>query len=245
MAVIAVYSVKGGVGKTTIATNLAWCSASISRRRTLLWDLDPAGGSAFLLGMAPPKKRRAASIFTKSFDPAQLVKSTGFSNLDLLPADESLRSLDSQLAALGKRKRLGKLAEALSRDYDRIVLDCPPVLNEVSSQVIRAADVIIVPLPASPLALRALDTIWAELAAHHKKPPPILPVLSMFDGRRKVHKEAREQAPRWPIIPMASIVEQMAVRQAPLGSFAPTSPASQAFARLWTAIEQKLAKAGK
>ena len=53
MAVIAIYSVKGGVGKTTLAANLAWCSATISCRRTLLWDLDAAGGAGFLLGIEP------------------------------------------------------------------------------------------------------------------------------------------------------------------------------------------------
>ena len=63
MAVIAVYSVKGGVGKTTIAANLAWCSATISRRRTLLWDLDPAGGAAFLFGVDANDTDRAARLF--------------------------------------------------------------------------------------------------------------------------------------------------------------------------------------
>ena len=64
MAVIAVYSVKGGVGKTTIAANLAWCSAAISCRKTLLWDLDAAGGASFLLGVEPKKKHPAESVFS-------------------------------------------------------------------------------------------------------------------------------------------------------------------------------------
>lgn len=163
-------------------------------------------------------------------------------DLDILPADESLRSLDSFLVTLGKRKRLGKLTETLSKDYDRIILDCPPVLNELSAQAIRASDLIIVPLPASPLASRAFDTVVRDLKSNHKQHPPILPVISMFDGRRKIHKEVREASPDWPVIPMASIVEQMGVRREPLGCFAPNSPAAQAFAKLWTAIERKLAK---
>lgn len=245
MAVIAVYSVKGGVGKTTIAVNLAWCSAAISRRRTLLWDLDPAGGSGFLLGTAPPAKRNAATVLLDKLDPARQAVPTAIPNLDILAADESLRRLDAQLLALGKRKRLARVTAALSREYERIVLDCPPVLNELSAQVIRAADVIIVPLPPSPLASRALETIREDLAANHKQHPPILPVISMYDARRKIHIEARATAGGWPVIPMASIVEQMAVRHAPLGAFAPNSPANQAFAKLWTAIERKIAEARK
>lgn len=242
MAVIAVYSVKGGVGKTTIATNLAWCSAVLSRRRTLLWDLDPAGGSGFLLGAENSGRRSAAFAFLDKQDPAKLAAATATPNLDILVADESLRQIDGQLLALGKRKRLLRVSEALSKEYERIVLDCPPVLNELSAQVIRAADVIIVPLPPSPLAARAIETIREDLAVNHKQHPPILPVISMFDARRKIHVEARAAAGGWPVIPMASVVEHMAVRRQPLGAFAPNSPAAQAFAKLWTAIERKLAQ---
>lgn len=241
MAVIAVYSVKGGVGKTTIAANLAWCSAAISMRQTLLWDLDAAGGSGFVFGIEPPEPRPALSVFSQSLTPEDLTWSSGVENLDLLPADDSLRRLDSFLVTLGKRKRLAKLTEALSQNYQRIILDCPPVLNELSSQAIRASDLIIVPLPPSPLSTRALNTILRELKANHKTHPPILPVLSMFDGRRKLHKEAREASPDWPVIPMSSVIEQMAARQEPVGCYAPNSPAGQAFARLWAAIERKLA----
>ena len=245
MAVIAVYSVKGGVGKTTIAANLAWCSAAISCRRTLLWDLDAAGGAGFLLGVDPRRKHTAGTVFSKDVDPADLVRKTEVARLELLPADESLRELDSLLARLGKKRRLAKLAEELTRRYERIILDCPPVLNEISAQVIRAADCVIVPLPPSPLSTRAFEIVTAEIRAHAKDHPPILPVLSMVDGRRTLHRLAREEHPDWPVIPLASAVEQCAVRQQPLGAFAPNSPAATAFGQLWTAIERKLARQAK
>ena len=130
MASIAVYSVKGGVGKTTFAVNLAWCAASSSKRLTLLWDLDPANGSGFLLGVDAKKKRAAQSVFSARQEPAKLIQKTGTDLLDLLPADESIRTLDRQFETIGKKKRLAKLVDALGKDYDRIILDCPPVLNE-------------------------------------------------------------------------------------------------------------------
>lgn len=242
MASIAVYSVKGGVGKTTFAVNLAWCSASISRRETLLWDLDASNGSGFLLDVDPKKKRTAESVFDQLRGPSKLIRKTGIDNLHLLPADESIRTLDRQFSRIGKKKRLSKITEALSKDYDRIIFDCPPVLNEVSAQVMRAADLVIVPLPPSPLSARALDLVVQEVRGSGKNHPPILPVLSMIDMRRTLHREAREAHPKWPIVPLASAIEQCAVERSPVGAFAPRSVAARAFAQLWTAIERKLAK---
>ena len=242
MAVIAVYSVKGGVGKTTIAANLAWYSASLSCRKTLLWDLDAAGGAGFLYGVDPRKKASAGSIFAKDADPAGLIRKTAYDRLHLLPADESLRDVDSVLARIGKKKRLARLTQALTKRHERIILDCPPVLNELSAQVMRAATLVIVPLPPSPLSSRAFDMVTQEIRAHTKVHPPILPVLSMLDMRRNLHRQAREDHPNWPVIPQASAVEQCAVQQRPVGDFAPTSPAARGFGQLWTAIERKLAE---
>lgn len=241
MASIAVYSVKGGVGKTTLAANLAWCAASISRRKTLLWDLDAANGSGLLLGVDPKRKHSADSMFGDGGDPAKLIQPTTYAGLDLLPADESIRKLDRQLDRIGKKKRLARLTAALGKDYDRIIFDCPPVLNELSAQVIRAADLIIVPLPPSPLSARAFDVVVEEVRGSGKGHPPILPVLSMIDLRRSLHREAREANPNWPVIPLASAVEQCAVERRPVGAFAPRSPAARAISQLWTAIERKLA----
>lgn len=242
MASIAIYSVKGGVGKTTFAVNLAWCAASISRRETLLWDLDAANGSGFLLDIDPKKKRSAQSVFDLESAPTKLIRKSDYSNLSLLPADESIRTLDRQFHQIGKKKRLAKIVDGLAKDFDRVIFDCPPVLNEVSAQVMRAADLVIVPLPPSPLSHRALDQVVAEVKGSGKKHPPILPVLSMIDMRRTLHKDARSSHPKWPVVPLASAIEQCAVERKPVSAFEPRSPAARAFAQLWTAIERKIAK---
>lgn len=241
MAVVAVYSVKGGVGKTTLAANLAWCSAQISRRKTVLWDLDPSGGSAFLLGLEPSRKT-ADRAFADDADLAKLIQQTTYANLAVLPADESLRDLDQRLSKLGKRKKLAKLTRDLGREHERIILDCPPVLNEISAQIMRAVDLLVVPLPPSPLSARALDLVTQELEQAGKTPPVILPVLSMVDLRRSLHRETKNGNPDWPVIPFSSAMEQCAVRRAPVGAFDPASSAAKATARLWTAIERQLSR---
>ena len=242
MAVIAVYSSKGGVGKTTISSNLAWCSARQAGRRTLLWDLDPADGAGFMFALDTPRRRQARSLFAGDINAAALIQPSGHPGLDLLPSDGSLRELDSLLLRMGQRHRLATLARELSRSHERVILDCPPMLNELSAQVMRAATLVIVPLPPSPLSSRAFDHVVEEIRRHTRRPPPILPVLSMVDRRRALHQEAIAAQPAWPVIPMVSAVEQCAVRRSPVGTFAPRSPAAGAFERLWSGIERKLAE---
>jgi chromosome partitioning protein len=242
--VVAIYSLKGGVGKTSLAVNLAAESATQLGRRTLLWDLDPQSAASYILGRGDDamtgKKARAASVFEKDLSPDKLILKTAIENLDLLPADVSLRTLDQMLFAIGKKKRLAKLIEGLAKKYDRIILDCPPGLTETSQQVMRAADMILVPVIPSPLSRRALTEVVSYLEREHKDPVQLLPLFSMVDGRRSLHRAAMADEPHWPRIPYASVVEQMAMHRAPLNSFAKRTVAAEAFAMLWRAIDKKL-----
>ncbi|NBC35372.1 AAA family ATPase [Novosphingobium sp. FSY-8] len=241
MSVIAVYSTKGGVGKTTLSVDLAWRSAVLGGHKTLLWDLDVQGGAGYLLGEDEQPRLRAAGVFHREGRPDQLICETAYPNLSLLSADDSLRSLQLHLARIGQKRRLANLTNMLRGRYSRIILDCPPLLGEVSDQIIAAADVLIVPLPVSPLSFRALDTLRRELKREHGRHPPLLPVLSMYDGRRKAHRDLREgeMAP-YPAIPWSSAIEQTAFRRAPIGTFAPHAEPAQALDRLWRVIEAKV-----
>ncbi|WP_353203712.1 ParA family protein [Sphingomonas sp.] len=240
MSTIAIYSLKGGVGKTTLAVNLAWVAATASSRRTLLWDLDPQAASSFLLSAKPDAraKDQAQSVFAKDVEPDKLIEKTATPRLDLLPADASLRGLDLLFHELDKKKRLQKLLTGLRKEYDRILLDCPPGLTETSDQVMRAADLIVVPVIPSPLSERAL----VEVLKHLGSKAQVMPVHSMVDRRRKLHADALARHPDWPVIPMASLIEQVTARRAPVGSFAARSAGAQAFAQLWQAIERRIAQ---
>jgi chromosome partitioning protein len=245
MKSVAIYSIKGGVGKTTLAVNLAWASATLSSRRTLLWDLDPQAAATFLLDGERLNGRDAKSVFARDLSPARLLVGTAFDRLDLLPADTSLRELDRFFYDLGKKKRLEKLLDSLGADFDRILLDCPPGLTETSEQVLRAADVIVVPVIPSPLSQRALEEVVAHLDRKGLRRGAVLPVYSMVDRRRRLHAEALESNPKWPVIPMASLFEQMSISRRPAGEIARRSPGAAAIADLWTAIEKRLAGPAK
>ncbi len=239
MATVAIYSLKGGVGKTTLAVNLAWCAATASARKTLLWDLDPQAAATWVLGDDRPGTGpidQAHAMFSKDVAVRKQARPTAYPRLDLVAADASLRGLDQLFHDLDKKKRLAKLLSDL-KAYDRVILDCPPGLTETADQVMRAADLIVVPVIPSPLSTRAYEAVVRHLGGR----TPLLPVHVMVDRRRALHGEALEQHPDWPVVPMASAIESMAVKRAPVGVFAPKSSAAQAFADLWRRIEHRLA----
>ena len=242
MATIAIYSMKGGVGKTTLAVNLAWAAAVRSNRRTLLWDLDGQAAASFILAHDRKAHDEARAVIEKDVAPEKMVVASGVPLLDLLPADASLRTLDTLFDEMDRKKRIRKLTEQLQRSYEHIILDCPPGLGATSEQVIRGASLILSPMIPSALSRRAFDEVRDHLTRHHKGGPPMMAVFNMVDRRRLAHRAALEAEPDVIAIPMASAVEQMADRHAPIGAYLPKSPAAQAVSNLWIAIERRLAK---
>ena len=233
MRSIAVYSLKGGVGKTTLAVNLAWAAATRSARKTLLWDLDAQSAASYLLGAEGDGPSEAQGVFAKEVNPTKLVQTTATPRLDLLAADASLRGLDHFLHDLDKKKRLLKLIERLGQDYDRIILDAPPGLTDTSEQVLRAADLILVPLIPSPLSQRAFDEVLAFLDRNQIRHGPVLPVYNMVDRRRSLHLAALAAHADWPVVPMASAFEAMSATPDGVGRLRAGSPPETAVTALW------------
>lgn len=245
MGVVAVYSPKGGVGKTTLAFDLAWRSATIGNHKTLLWDLDPEGGSAFLCQIDPTHLIDDPYLLQKPYEVRQAINLTHYDNLFFLGFGENVRAISFYLSRIGPKKRIEELVKNLSGTFDRIVLDCPPVRDELSEQVIRAADLMITPLPASPLALRALDKVKKEQKRIGRASMPLLPVFSMFDSRRKSHQIARETIlSGFPVIPWSNDIERIAFKQTPINAFAHGSRGADALDKLWRGVEKKFAEIG-
>jgi chromosome partitioning protein len=240
--VLATYNIKGGVGKTSTAVNLAYLAAR-GGRRTLLWDLDPQAAATYMFRVKPRVKGGSHGLVTRKRPVEAALKATDFDNLDLLPADFSYRNMDLELDDTKKRTlRLGQLLDSVAEDYDIVFLDCPPSISLVSENVMHASDTLLVPLIPATLSLRTFDQLTRFVADSQGSKPEVIAFFSMADRRKRLHRDVIDAIQRDKsrvadtVIPALSIIEQMAVRRAPVPAFAPTSRAAQCYEQLWEEV---------
>ena len=247
MKVFATYTIKGGVGKTATAVNLAYLAASVGAR-TLVWDLDPQGAASFYFRVKPKVKGGSEALITGRRALDRAIKGTDFDNLDLLPADFSYRNMDLELGETKKRtRRFDLLLRPMAKHYDYVFLDCPPSISLVSENVFRAADVLLVPLIPTPLSMRTFEQLDSFLAENPgRKKQQLMAFFSMVDNRKNLHRELVEQvgAARADVldtqIPASTDIERMGVHRAPVPTFAPRSRSAAAYRDLWAEILARL-----
>ena len=239
MKIYATYNIKGGVGKTSAAVNLAHLAAR-SGYNVLLWDLDPQAAATYLFRVRPKVKggSRALVDGTRSLDDA--IKATDFDGLDLLPADFRYRNMDLQLDDMKRpTRRIHQLLRPFDDEYDVVFLDCPPSISLLSESVLHAADLLLVPLIPTTLSVRTLDQLTEFIAGLNGHRPAVLAFFSMIDRRKRLHTEIAADLPAerqdfaTVAIPSLSVIEQMSVHRAPVSAFAPRSQAARQYALLW------------
>ncbi len=242
MKIVATYSIKGGVGKTSAAVNLAALAAH-DGRRTLLWDLDPQGAASFLLRVKPKVKGGGRKLVRGRRDPYAVLKGTDVEGLDLLPADFSYRHLDLVLDKAKKPLRgVGRVLASLEDSYDLAILDCAPSISLVSENVFDAADLLLVPLIPSTLSVRTLEQLRAFLDSRPERAPEVLAFFSMVDRRKRLHRDLLTSLPASvngmgeAVVPSASVVELMGPRRSPVVLSHPRTAAAQAYVSLWAEV---------
>ncbi len=241
MRILGVYNIKGGVGKTATAVNLAHLAAS-SGLRTVIWDLDPQAAATYYLRVKP-KVKGTTKVLKGKRDLDEVLKGSDYPNLDLLPSDFSYRNMD---LLLGESKkpivRLLKLLRPLSEKYDLVILDCPPSISLVSENIFRAADALLLPTIPTTLSLRTLTQVLDFIEGHQLKVPAYA-FYSMVDRRKRMHQDVIAAAgdPRCTVldaaIPYATEVERMGLERRPVTDYAPRSPAGRAYQSLWDELK--------
>lgn len=239
---IAVFQLKGGVGKTTTAVNLAALAAATGMR-TLVWDLDPQGAATWILGVESDRKQD--KVWSEGKPIGRYIHHTAWSHLDVLAADLSLRKFHQSVGDRPAARQMMKDAiDRLGEDYELIILDCPPVLSPQMEGVLQAADRILVPVEPSILAIRAWEQIREQLDWVKNK--QWLPFVSMMDRRKPAHVQwAKEVAPAVPgLLPVfighSASAERMLETRSPIVISQPHVPLARNYAALWEAIRERL-----
>jgi chromosome partitioning protein len=248
--VIATYNIKGGVGKTATAVNLAWLAAR-EGAPTLVWDLDPQGAASYYFRIKPRIKGGGKRLVQGKRDLDDFIRGTDYELLDLLPADFSYRNMDLFLEQTKNPiRQLHKLLQPFSSEYYYVFLDCPPSISLVSENIFEATSSVLVPTIPTTLSLRTYKQIRKFFQQHALDTSKIMPFFSMVDRRKQMHRSIVDAPPGYmenllaTDIPYNSIVERMGDYRAPLGEFAPNSRSARCYEDLWIDVKQQLSRQG-
>ena len=200
--VIAIANQKGGVGKTTTAINLG-ASLAVAEKRTLVVDIDPQGNASSGLGISDRNSKPTIYdvLIGQSSLEESVIEGVHFPFLDLVPSTRDLVGAEIELvSAFSRETILRKALEPVRRDYEYILVDCPPSLGLLTLNTLTAADAVLIPIQCEFYALEGLSQLLNTVRLVQKGLNPALEIegvlLTMYDKRlnlsRQVAAEARE-----------------------------------------------------
>lgn len=186
---ICIANPKGGVGKTTVALNLAVGMAERGHR-TLLVDMDPDGGIGLALARGDAELIGLADVLAGVVPPDEALLTTKLPTLSLLPRGRlDPNDVCEFEEALTRTGAFGGLLDAVDRDIDLVILDTPSGLGRVPRAALTVADFVLIPLQAEPLALRTLPQLLRVIDHVRKTENPRLQLLGIAPTMVDVKKE--------------------------------------------------------
>lgn len=200
--VIAIANQKGGVGKTTTAVNLGTCLAQNSRK-VLVIDHDPQGNSTSGIGLKKGEiKKCIYDVLINEVPLEEVLIQTQVENLKMAPATIRLAGAEAELVGMMARdQRLKRAIEPIKKDYDYILIDCPPSLGNLTINSLAASDSIIVPIQCEYYALEGLSQLMKTIQLVQKYSNPDLQIegviLTMYDNRTNLSSQVTEEVRRY------------------------------------------------
>ncbi|PNV61599.1 chromosome partitioning protein ParA [Clostridium sp. chh4-2] len=195
--IIAIANQKGGVGKTTTAINLSSCLAEAGQK-VLAVDFDPQGNATSGLGLE--KEQIDNTVYELLIGDCKidqcLIKDVQ-ENLDVLPSNVNLAGAEIELLEIDdKEKLLKKYLTKIAKNYDFVIIDCPPSLSLLTINALTAANTVLVPIQCEYYALEGLSQVLKTVGLVQKKLNPKLEmegvVFTMYDARTNLSLEVVE-----------------------------------------------------
>jgi len=243
MITIALYNLKGGVGKTASCVNLAYLAAA-DGFKTLLWDIDPQGSSSFYYKAKTKVHPGIKKLITKDAILETAILSTDFEMLDVIPADSNAKSSDIMLEEMkGNKGRLKSVLKQLDKEYDFIFVDCPPGFSALSENIFNAADIVLMPVIPTTLSIRTYHMVKDYFKDKEIDIKKMICFFTMVDLRKNLHNDIMEELHKdrrffKNYIPYLSDVEKMGIHKAPIMEFANYSYAAQCYRDLWVELKE-------
>lgn len=243
MIVVALYNLKGGVGKTASCVNFAYLAAK-DGFKTLLWDIDPQGSTTFYYKVKPKDVQGIKKLISKDANLDSAILSTEYDNLEIIAADNSVKSFDIMVEEMkGQKNRLKSILKQLENDYDFVFIDCPPGFSALSENIFSAADVILMPIIPTTLSIRTYNMVKDYFKEKELDSTKLMCFFTMADRRKNMHNEIMELLYKdkkffQNYIPYLSEVEKMGIHRQPIEEYARSSYAAKCYHELWTEIKE-------
>ena len=192
--ILAFTNQKGGVGKTTSAVNVA-LSLAVSEVRTLLIDLDPqSNATTGLAELFDEINGNIYDVMLKGDGIKDVVTSTTFPHLDIIASTNDLVGAEIELVSIMAREyQLQKALRSIKKQYDMIIIDCPPSLGLLTINALTASDALVIPIQCEYYALEGLGQLLNTVRLvqrHLNKGLEIVGILmTMYDSRLNLSKQ--------------------------------------------------------
>ena len=243
MIVIALYNLKGGVGKTASCVNFSYLAAK-EGYKSLLWDIDPQGATSFYYKAKPKVNLGIKKLISKDANLDAAIMQTSYDYLDIIPADNSTKSFDIMVEEMkGNKNRLKNILKQLEGEYEFVFIDCPPGFSALSENIFNAADIVLMPVIPTTLSVRTYNMVKDYFKEKELDQAKLMCFFTMTDLRKNMHNEIMEQLNKDKrffanYIPYLSDVEKMGVHKMPIEEFAKSSYAAKCYKELWTEITE-------